>query len=222
MTPNDLPRFVQLIAALASNYRQEADEATLEAYRIGLADLPVERIETAVSRAIRECKSLPPAAGLRELAGELLPIHRAVKAWEVFRKAVFAIGPYRSVVFDDPVLTATARNLGGWGQVIEQMETEGEKWVRKDFERVYISLNSSGVARADVQPLPGIHERENKLNGYVDAIQKPVTIRTALPPHRPGVVPALEDDTEPLSIAADLADHLTVPDESRSTAEVSA
>lgn len=194
MQQNDMPRFAGLMLALAANFRQDCDEATLEAYRIGLGDLPIEDIERAVGRAIRQKTFMPPAAELRELAGVLKPADRALKAWEAFRRAHRIHGPYVSVAFDDPLITATIRNLGGWVQIDERLEVDDEKWIRKDFERVYASFAETGVAPSQCLPLAGICELENKRNGY-EELDKPRLIETGMPPHTAEVVPCLTQDS---------------------------
>ena len=201
MDESDKLRFGKLIAVLASAYRQEADRATLEAYSIGLSDVPIEAIETAVDRAIRGSTFFPSVAELRELAGEMKPEARAIKAWDAFRKGRDSYGYYVTVDFDDPVINATVRNLGGWMAMDDRIDEEGDKWVRKDFERVYMSLMSSGVSASEAMPLIGFHEQNNRLNGYADAIKPPQKVLTGLPPHRQGVLaqPIPKEDVKELS-----------------------
>jgi hypothetical protein len=70
------------------------------------------------------------------------------------------------------------------------MEQEDEKWVRKDFERVYTTLQSAGVSASEARPLLGCHDVTNRINGYLDAIGEPQKVITGLPPHRQGVLAA--------------------------------
>ena len=191
-------RFGTAIAAMAATFRQEATRALVKGYELGLEDLPIASIEQAVARALRQCKFMPSAAELRELAGEMLPAHRAVLAWGVVVKTLAKYDHWDSVDFDDPVINATIRNLGGergWEDLPAKLEDEGTKWVRKDFERVYIALAQSGISLEATRPLIGFHDRDNAFNGYHKAVKKAVVIACGLPAHRLGVA-------EPLAIGA--------------------
>ncbi len=207
MNNHDNERFVELMTILASAYHQEADRATLEAYSIGLSDVPITAIETAVYRAIRGSTFFPSVAELRELAGEMKPEARAIKAWDAFCKARGSYGYYVTVDFDDPVINATVRNLGGWMAVDDRIDEEGDKWVRKDFERVYMALMSSGVSASEAMPLIGFHEQNNRFLGQLTlrdgkpAIKPPQKVITGLPPHRQGVLaqPIPTEDVKELS-----------------------
>lgn len=184
-------KFVEQIAALASAFGKEADSATYLGYWIALSDVPHERIEHAVVRAIRGNRFMPTASELRQLTGELTIQSRCVLAWESFEKAVVSFGGYRSVDFDDPVINATVNNLGGWERLCEMPPEEFSKWLRKDFERVYVNLCESGVSRESASPLIGTHDRENGYRGY--EIQPPVKVVTGLPCH----------DRDPIRIGVD-------------------
>lgn len=191
MEPEDLRALTKLIAALAANWGREADEATYEAYRIGLDDLPIEDIAQAVAKAIRTCKFMPPAAELRELAGaasEMKLDDRAILAWDVFQKAVVAHGSYATVDFDDPAINATVRSLGGWVACCDKTPEDFDKWLRKDFERVYRSYCRVGVGEEVGAPLVGICGASNLFLGQ--PVPKdleatcgilPVEIKTNLP-----------------------------------------
>lgn len=203
MEKNDDVRFVELMTILAASFRQEVGQATLEGYSIGLGDTPIDAIELAVKRAIRECKFFPSVSELRELAGEMRPEVRAVKAWDAFCLGTIHHGYYASVDFDDRVINATVRNLGGWMPLLDRIEQEGDVWVRKEFERVYTAMMSAGVSGSEACPLLGFHEQGNRANGYLDAIGEPQKVLTGLPPHRQGVLAAPIPARETKSLPSD-------------------
>lgn len=182
MNANDAERFRNCITALAEAYRQKITPATLLGYEMGLDDLPISSIERAVRKAIRTCKFMPAAVELRELAGEIPASARAALAWAAFERGVMEQGGYRTVLFDDPLINATVRNLGGWMRVCELPASEFDKWLRKDFERVYNAYAASGVGREAMIPMCGICSQTNSGLGYED-YNPPVLIETGLPAH---------------------------------------
>ena len=174
-----------LMAALATTFRVEATEALAQGYWMALDDLPIEAVEQAIRSAMRGCERMPTGAELRKLTGEMTGAMRAVHAWGAVAKSISQHGAYASVSFDDPVINATIRNLGGW-QKLCATEDEELKWVRKDFERVYGSLCVTGVSVESTQYLAGIHEQNNCAAGH--QVKAPTRIATGLPPHRDGMI----------------------------------
>lgn len=173
-------RIAFLVTILAETYRQKISKATIEAYRIGLRDLPIEAIDRAVQAAIRTSRFMPTPSELRELAGETSPADRAILAWAALGKAVVRIGPYRSPDFDDPIINATVRSLGGWERVCSLGVEEFDKWLQKDFLRTYEAFARTGVGDEQGAPLIGIAERHNRAIGY-DRPQDHAEVRTGLP-----------------------------------------
>jgi hypothetical protein len=203
----DRTKLLSLIASLAATFNREGDYPMYRGYEMGLADLALADVKRAAVRAIRECRFMPSVAELRELAGVIPPTDRAIKAWDAFAKGIAEHGYYASVDFDDPLINATARSLGGWEHsciVASKGGDEFEKWFRKDFERVYAAFVRSGVSDEAAAPLIGYVDRTNAFDGYHDAIQPPAQITTDLPPHRDGVVklPAQKPETQKLLTAA--------------------
>ena len=180
---DDRPRRIaEAVQILAESFLKPVTPLTIRAYDVGTSDLPIEAVESAVMEAIKSRKFFPTVSELREMAGVVTPDARAVKAWLVAKTAVPVWGSYRSVDFDDPLVNATVRALGGW---VEFCGTPaGEKtdtWLRKNFEATYKALMSSGVAADDVRPLRGLCAVQNGASGH----DGPAVVRIAcgLPEH---------------------------------------
>jgi hypothetical protein len=171
MTPEEKPQFITIIAALAATFRQDLTEAVLTGFWMGLEDLSLPAVKSAASRAMREKRFLPCVAELRELAGvaALSAADRALRAWTAFEAAVYRIGPYRSVDFDDPLVNATSRSLGGWEACCVKADNTAdfETWTRKAFLETYEALYRTGAGPELTAALVGIHERENAARGYL-------------------------------------------------------
>jgi hypothetical protein len=187
MQDQDRPRFAMLIESLAASFRVEPSEALLEGYWLGLRSLPIESIEAAVVRAIETAEHMPRPADLRRGSGVLTPASRAVIAFDSVGRAIRTHGHRASVDFDDPLVNATVRNLGGWGRVCSLPPEEFEKWYRKDFTAVYTALCESGATPDACRYLPGLDEAENAA-AYPERVMPPKRIATALPPHEGGRV----------------------------------
>lgn len=185
MTDSEREQFASVILALAATFRVESSEALLEGYWMALEDLEIGAVRAAVRSAIRSCERMPTGSELRRLTGEMTSDMRAVHAWGAVQRAIASKGAYVSVDFDDPVVNATVRNLGGW-QKLCATSTDEAKWVRKDFERIYDALCSTGVTTEQAKYLTGIAERQNAAAGY--EVQPPVRVMVGLPAHRQGVV----------------------------------
>jgi len=81
LTPQQATRLTRAIAAMCETFCRPATEATFYGYKIGLSDLPIEKIEAAVCEAIRTKKFFPTVAELRELCG-VYPPDPAVSAFQ--------------------------------------------------------------------------------------------------------------------------------------------
>jgi hypothetical protein len=161
------PRKTAAVLALAELFNRQLSEAALRLYVAALGDIAQEAIEAAVVAAGSSCKFMPSPAELRELAGcgGIRPEDRAALAWEAFSRAVVELGTYKSPDFDDPIINATCRMLGGWERCCGLPVEEFDKWLRHDFLKTYAGLMRSGVNGELTAPLVGYCERENRCPG---------------------------------------------------------
>ena len=197
---NELDRrgFSNVMQLLAVTYDKEATVDLIEAYWAALKDLPLDDIKRSASQAMRRLEWMPKPAQLRKLAGDVEPDHRAAIAWEVVRKALNQHGTYRSVDFDDPVINATIRNLGGWIELGQKDSKDFDVWTRKEFERIYQAIYASGVTEEASAYLTGKTEHENA--GRYE-VEPPVKVRLSLPPPN---VKRLSSGTVPKEIAGEI------------------
>lgn len=172
---------IQALCVLPSN--SEVDESTFAAYDFGLSDIPIELIESGVKKALKQCKFRPTPAEMREFCGIMTASQRAIVAFESVKKAVASHGGYAAVVWDDPVITATIRSLGGWSHCCDQTEDDFKKWYRRDFLKTYETLCHSGVSAEMAEPLQGIR---------LDTPPEPALVISGLPAHPD--IPLLQAD----------------------------
>ena len=178
---NESNQRAQLIGVLAEAFRQKITPTTIQAYEFGLSDIPPSAVEVAIKRAIQTSRFMPTAAELREACGQIRPDDRAVIAWGTVERCV-GLGPYKHVDFEDGIINATIRTLGGWPNfIIRFSSAEAEKWLMKEFEQTYRALARSRVDGEVCRPLPGLSEKTAVNGKLVDPI--PVRIRCDLPAH---------------------------------------
>jgi len=154
------------------------DDALLEGYWFGLKDLDLAAIKQATVRAIRTCKFFPTVGELRILAGEETPQQRAALAWKVFMRERCRLKTRKLFEFDDPVLTATIKNLGESRAAYSTGDEE--VWLRKDFERLYAMLCDSAPRR---EALAGLGRNGNLWHdgGLVPLDEQVYVVETGLP-----------------------------------------
>ncbi len=181
ITHTDRQRKVAAIGALAELYSRELSSPGLRMYLLALEDVPVGAVEQAAARAAKSSRFMPTPVELRELAGVASPDDRAVLAFASLEAAVVKYGGYKSVEFDDPIITAAVNFCGGWIQVCSKPDAEFSVWFRKDFCAAYASLCRTGVTGDVTRPLIGIAERHNATLGLGDRPQDRIVIRTGLP-----------------------------------------
>lgn len=171
---------VQLVTVLCEAYGRTATAATFAAYELGLEGIDLPAIKAAVTQSLRRGKFMPSPAELREMSGELKPEDRAQRAWLAVGQAMHEHGGYRTVTFDDVVINAAVRSVGGWERICETDPKEFESHTRREFLKAYASLCIAGVGEEQAAPLIGIFDRMNAVKGH--APQEVRIVETGLPP----------------------------------------
>lgn len=160
MTDAEEKRFTTLIRALVESFGAKYTDGMLMGYRLGLDGIPLEDIERGVQRALKECKFMPKPVELRDMSGVTPLAVKAALAWTAVKKAVHSLSAYGSPDFEDPVVNAVIRNMGGWVQFCGRDSDTFETFTRKDFERLFVLFAPNGVSQAAGQHLVGIHSSE--------------------------------------------------------------
>ena len=148
---------------LCEVFGKEATDNLLRAWKIALADLSIAQIEACTARAIQEMQFMPRPAEFRKLAtggaddAEAMAHH----AYSQVERAAVNVGGYRSPDFEDPIINATIRHLGGWVRITELPESEFDLWFRKDFIATYKVFYRHPPSPEACAPLTGLHFKEN-------------------------------------------------------------
>jgi len=97
----------------------------------------------------------------------------ALQAWAKVDKAARGLGPYVSVVFDDPIIHAVLADMGGWTILGNKTEHEWP-FVAREFENRYRSYRTLGRIEHYPPVLTGIADLQNESNGL--PVSEPVLI----------------------------------------------
>lgn len=167
MTDKDAKRFAEIMSVLNEVFGDQGKQISdlkMEFYFRALSDLSIEQINdaTILLANTKTIHTFPTPAEIRQ-AIEGNPHDKANVAFDKLLNAVRTIGPYRSIAFDDPAIHVFVDSYGGWEEICDRT-VEDWKYMRNEFVRGY-----SGYAmRANSAPLrlTGIHESNNRLNGY--------------------------------------------------------
>jgi hypothetical protein len=170
------------VTMLAETFGRKASPGLFKAYELGLADLSAGQVTWAATQALTKCRFMPPPAELREMLF-VKTEDRAVKAWLAFERAVVHHGYLRSVTFDDVVINATVRALGGWEACCGMDANQFDTFLQKRFQETYCALCRGGVSAEQALPLLGWADKQNGLNGFEQ--QPAIVIDTGMPalPH---------------------------------------
>lgn len=190
------------VAALAEAFGKTPSAATFKAYEMGLRGMSDAQVHEATQKALEKCRFMPSPAELREMVF-VRTEDRAVKAWMAFEAAVRDCGYTRSVCFDDAIIHAVVKALGGWEACCEMPAAQFDTFLQKRFQDTYCALARSGISAEQASPLVGWFDRQNATHGY--GAQRLVQIETGLPqlpsvritqaqpqPERPADLPRLK------------------------------
>lgn len=165
--------FAKAIGAMLETFGQQATTPILHGYWLGLNDLTLEAVEQAVGKAIQQSDRVPKPVDLRRLAGEQTHEQRAIGAWADVLRAL-PEGSWKHIDFQDKLINATIRNLGGWPSFLAKFDGgKDQEFARVNFLKTYQAMVAGGVNGEACAPLPGLAEKTSR-GGIV---QTPVPVR---------------------------------------------
>jgi Domain of unknown function (DUF6475) len=161
------------MATLCEIYEREPTDLLLKAYYATLKILSDEEFTKAVGAVMSNnvFNKLPRPAEIMEMVNGK-PEDAAQIALRKLEEGLQKYGCYDSVAFDDPLIHAVVQGMGGWIAVSEASATEEWKWLRKDFEKLYLALVRNRPAALRTPPtLAGFHEIGNNARGFESHVE---------------------------------------------------
>lgn len=145
--------FLTALYVLAETYDKAISEDKAKAYFAALSDLTIEEVSAALLRATREATAkgwFPRPGDLRKMVCGTVEARAELEAAKVLR-ALGEYSSYSNVAFDDPVTSAVVyHGFGGWGLLGMTTTDDAQKWVRRDFVRLYLEFTENGIRHEGV------------------------------------------------------------------------
>jgi len=122
----DFEQFTGIWLATNELYsKQPSDAAVALAFRALVRyDLPdIRRALDAHINDAGDGRFMPkPADLVKHIEGD--PESRSMRAWTLVEDSIGRVGPYQSVVFDDPAIMASIEDIGGWMDICKVTDKE--------------------------------------------------------------------------------------------------
>ncbi len=166
MNDDDRQEFAALMAGVAENFSAQLSGPGIAMRFDALKAYPIDQVCAACAAVVgsRKYTKMPTVADFMEYIGggniEDVALVEAGKAI----KAVKRVGGYASVTFDNPTTMAVIEHgFGGWVKFCGEMTSENEKWVTRDFVRIYSAYTRQGITLTGI--LAGRTETHNEAHG---------------------------------------------------------
>lgn len=139
-------------------FGREVTEPLLLCYDVALDDLPDAEVQRSIIECMRSRKFCPTAAELRETISGA-PDAIATRAFSVLSSNVDS---YKTLAFEDQLISAVVRLLGGVARIADMSRQDFDTWYRKEFIRQYVNLLQMQRPVGEMgRPLVGIIDATN-------------------------------------------------------------
>jgi hypothetical protein len=175
MTPDDRPRFAETLSDVFGYYGRECTPFLVNLFWDGLRRFDLGDVLRAFSVHAQDPdrgQFAPRIADITRLL-EGSTQTQGMRAWSRVERALRSVGAYQSVVFDDPLVHAVVRDMGGWVRLC-QTPLDELPFRAREFERSYAAYRMRRETPAYPPRLIGIAETENATSGF--ALPAPVLI----------------------------------------------
>lgn len=167
MQPSDSKQFAEVVAGVYGFYGKDASKFAVEVWFQALKGYDIEAIRDAFGRHCVNPDTgqfLPkPADIVRMLAGS--SADSAMSAWSKVVRAIGSAGAYATVVFDDPLIHAVIRDMGGWIGLCHTADDE-LPFRRNEFVTRYRGFRQRSITPEYPHKLIGISDAQNAEDGY--------------------------------------------------------
>lgn len=162
MQPADQEQFYNVMTGVFELYGKKASPELLELYFGALTEYDLSDVVRALNRhavdpdAGQFCPK--PADVVRLIGGSKQT--RALQAWSRVERAAREIGPYQSVVFDDPIIHAVLEDMGGWIDLCGISSEKDLEFRGHEFAKRYQGYALQGGAQRYQSHMTGLIEAD--------------------------------------------------------------
>jgi hypothetical protein len=161
MNKTDSRAFTFLWTAMAEQYGKTVSDAAQAMAFAALERCHLDDIRRAISAHVADPERgrwmAKPADLIMHIDGD--PESRSLQAWSKVLGAIQTVGPYQTVVFDEPSIMAALEDMGGWIELCNISEDEAP-FKRNEFVKRYKGyLNRPALTH--LPKLVGISESHN-------------------------------------------------------------
>jgi hypothetical protein len=166
MKQEDFSKFKEGVQGVYSFYAKEVSDFALDVWWNALRAYDLPAVIDSFNRHLMNPDTgqwLPKPADIVKMFGGRTQ-DRALQAWSKVDRAVRVVGPYESVVFDDPLVHRVLHEMGGWIGLSQKTEDEWP-FVAKEFENRYRAYSMRSESPDYPPVLIGIAEAHNDGKG---------------------------------------------------------
>jgi hypothetical protein len=145
METSEKTALYKIISDVMAYYKQNASEFTLQVWWEACKGYNLEQVNKALTAHATDPERgqfAPKVADIvRQLSGTAT--ERATVAWGKVYEAMQRVGAYTDVVYDDPVIHAVIKDMGGWPKMC-RTENESLSFVQHRFCETYRAYANRG------------------------------------------------------------------------------
>lgn len=169
MKPSDMKELIAVLSRVHDVYGKPYDPGVAELWFAALAQFTIEDVRIALTRHIQNPDTgqfMPKPADVVKMLHGGTGV-QGMAAWTKVEQAIRLIGPYQSVVFDDPIIHRVIEDMGGWVRLASLPTDEDLKFAGLEFGKRYQGYKlRGGVGDEYPYRLVGIAEAHNAKCGY--------------------------------------------------------
>lgn len=168
MKHEERPAFSVLLAKTMSIYGKQITEGFVDVYFDALSAFDFESVKRGLNAHVQN----PDSGQFAPKPGDIIRLidgtsqDQGMVAWSMVDKAVRMVGPYQSVVFQDPIIHRVLDDMGGWVKLCNTPSEDDYKFQGIEFAKRYRAYVISGGVGSDYPKyLIGMAETENGARG---------------------------------------------------------